>query len=74
MSVVSSRLSSSISSILKNSGKRSSLVGTPKRISFQLPKNIKELLTKNEKGGHRQDYLDTICILRDTNLKVNFIN
>ncbi|KAJ8680286.1 hypothetical protein QAD02_016073 [Eretmocerus hayati] len=68
MSVVSSRVSS-VSSILKGSGVRSSLVGTQKRICFKLPQNVETTLLEYEDGRDRQAYQDMICILRDSNVK-----
>ncbi|XP_014208369.1 RNA polymerase I-specific transcription initiation factor RRN3 [Copidosoma floridanum] len=68
MSVVSTPYSS-VSSILKSSGARTSLIRAQKKISFKLPKNLKVILTNYENGCNRQEYQDTICIIRDTNIK-----
>ena len=69
-SVVSSRISS-ISSILKSPGVRSSLVG--KKICFQLPKDIKTVLSNYENGQNIQTYDNVICILRDSNVNVSIV-
>jgi hypothetical protein len=69
MSVVSSRVSS-VSSILKGSGVRSTLVSSQKRICFKLPTDLKTVLINYQNGCDRQAYQDMICILRDSNVKV----
>lgn len=62
-----------MSSILKGSGVRSSIVKS-KKICFKLPQNVKKILANYENGCDHQIYMDMICILRDTNVKVRLIN
>lgn len=70
MSIVSSRVSS-VASILKTPGSRSSLLDQPKRIRFKLPDDLRNVLLNFETGADCQMYKDLVCILRDSNLKDN---
>lgn len=69
MSIVSSRVSS-VASILKTPGSRSSLLDQPKRIRFKLPDDLRNVILNFETGADSQMYRDLVCILRDSNLKV----
>ena len=69
MSIVSSRVSS-VASILKTPGSRSSLLDQPKRIRFKLPDDLKTVLINFETGADCQVYKDLVCILRDSVPKV----
>lgn len=70
MSIVSSRVSS-VASILKTPGSRSSMLDQPKRIRFKLPDDLKSVIHDFESGIDCQMYKDLVCILRDSTLKDN---
>lgn len=69
MSVISSR-SGSIESILKAPGVRLAHL-VQRKVNFELPKNLKDILLNYEAGCDRKVYEDLICILKDAHIKVN---
>lgn len=71
MSVVSSRSTSSISSILKKTGFRDKLIARQNRVTFQIPKNLKKIIIDYETECDKRVYADFICILRDAVIKVS---
>lgn len=77
MSVISSR-TTSIASILKAPGARAQLVGVQKKITFRLPSNIKEILTKLETLNNTTQFEELKNIIKHSQIKVidsnNLIN
>lgn len=69
MSVISSHVSG-ISSILKSGVRAQFIPNKQKKISFELPKDVKSVIADYETGCNTHSYEEMICVLRDSEVKV----